>query len=265
MDYELIDSGNGEKFERFGSVKLVRPCAQAAWKRQLGDWKADAVFTREGGNKWKILGKLPEEWNVEVEGIKFKLKRTDFGHLGIFPEQAALWKWIKEHSAPKERILNLFAYSGGSSLAASVAGAEVFHLDAAQGMVAWAKENALLNHCHNIHWLVDDAQKYLSRALRRGDKFDGIILDPPSFGRGKTGEIFKIEHHLHEILQACVGLLSENPSFLLFTCHTPGYTPIVMKQLLEEICPKGKIESGEMILGEGKVVVPSGTFARWTK
>lgn len=268
MDYELLDSGNGEKFERFGSVTLVRPCSQALWSPQLSEkeWgTADAYFTRAGGNQWKIRGKLPEEWVIEVEGIRFKLKRTDFGHLGIFPEQALLWKWIQEKEGNKKRVLNLFAYSGGSSMAAALSGATVYHLDAARGMVAWAKENAALNDCATVHWLVDDAMKYLMRAERRGEKYDAIIFDPPTFGRGKSGEVFKIEEALPIILKSAATLLSDKPSFLLFTCHTPGYTPIVCKQLLQEVCSQGNVESGEMVLeGKQSFRVPCGTFARWS-
>ena len=268
MDYRLIDSGNGQKLEQFGSVTLVRPCASALWtpKLERNIWsKADAVFTRDGGNQWHIKGHVPEEWIIEVSGIQFKLKRTDFGHLGIFPEQAPLWKWIQQNTEAQKRVLNLFAYSGGSSLAAAKAGAEVFHLDAAKGMVMWASENAALNEVGKIHWLVDDALKFLARAIRRGDKYDAIIFDPPSFGRGKSGEIFKIEEHLPFILESCRDLLSNNPSFLLFTCHTPGYTPITMRQLLEDLQGKGKVEAGEMTLvGENTFEVPCGTYARWT-
>nr|NGX55624.1 Ribosomal RNA large subunit methyltransferase K [Chlamydiota bacterium] len=219
-----------------------------------------------GQNRWSMRTSLPQEWEVSVQELRFKLKRTDFGHLGIFPEQAPLWKWIGEKVATrkKPKVLNLFAYSGGATLAAAQAGAEVCHLDAAKGMVSWARENAELNGLGKapIRWIVDDARKFLERALRRGEKYDAIILDPPTFGRGKSGECFKIEYHLPKMLDHCRALLSDRPLFVLLSCHTPGYTPTVVRQLLRERWYKGEIEAGEMTL-DGEFVVPSGVFARW--
>jgi 23S rRNA (cytosine1962-C5)-methyltransferase len=273
MDYELLDSGDGRKLERFGSVVLARPCAQALWSRRLSEdvWEdADAHFTRIEGLRWETMRHIPKEWEVEIEKIRFKLKRTDFGHLGVFPEQALFWGWMQKYLAPypRARVLNLFAYSGGSTMAAALAGAHVTHVDAAKGMVDWAHENARLNNIdkQSIAWIVDDARKYLAREIRRQEKYDAIILDPPSFGRGKSGEIFKIEKELVSLLHMCGDLLSSSPLFVLFTCHTPGVTPLVMEQLLREISPQGSIVSGEMTL-EGNVdafVVPSGNYALWT-
>ncbi len=277
--YALIDSGNGRKLERFGSFLISRPCSQAVWEPLLSEneWnQAHAIFTREGDNKWIKKVAMPDAWSIEVAGIKFKISPTDFGHLGIFPEQKPFWDWIqtivkqahaKRNEAPK--VLNLFAYSGGSTLAPAKAGAEVCHLDASKGMVAWARENSALNGLENapIRWIVDDVTKFLSREIRRGKKYDAIILDPPSFGRGNQGEVFKIEEDLLPILKNCKALLSDKPLFILFSCHTPGFTPIVMRHLLSQMMHdcKGSIDEGEMVLTgqNGVLPLPSGTFSRW--
>lgn len=276
--YQLIDSGHGRKLERFGHYLLSRPCSQAVWKPQLNQdmWnKAHGVFSRENENKWHQQS-IPEVWQIEVSSIIFKISPTDFGHLGIFPEQKPFWAWIqrilKEHSSKEHqlKVLNLFAYSGGSTLAAAKGGAAVCHLDASKGMVTWARENAALNGLEQapIRWIVDDVKKFLLRELKRGIRYDGIILDPPSFGRGSKGEIFKIEEDIIPLLQDCRQLLSEQPLFVLFSCHTPGFSPIVMQHLMAQMMQgiKGKIEVGEMALeGDEKTFsVPSGTYAKWT-
>lgn len=279
QSYALIDSGFGRKLEKFGSFLISRPCAQAVWSPQLSEkeWnKADAKFTREGGNEWISKKPLPDTWNIEVSDIVFKLSSTDFGHLGIFAEQREFWAWIqtvlKEQSSPSPaRVLNLFAYSGGSTLAAAKAGANVCHLDASKGMVAWARENASINGLDKapIRWIIDDVTKFLARELRRGSKYDAIILDPPTFGRGAKGELFKIEEQIIPLLKSCRDLLSDDPLFVLFSCHTPGFSPIVMSHLMTQMMQgkKGKIEQGEMTLfGEPSVFpVPSGTYARWVR
>jgi 23S rRNA (cytosine1962-C5)-methyltransferase len=274
--YELIDSGNGQKLERFGPYLLVRPCSQAVWQKQLHEkeWKkADAIFSRDQENKWTYMRPLPDLWKIECAEIIFKISPTDFGHLGIFPEQTQSWEWIqktiKNSPIEKPRVLNLFAYSGGSTLAAAKAGAAVCHLDASKGMVAWARENAGLNKLENapIRWIVEDVKKFLMREKKRGSRYEGIILDPPSFGRGSKGELFKIEEDIINLLQDCCELLSDRPLFVLFSCHTPGFSPLVMQHLLTQNMPgrKGKIEAGEMILdGNAKTFnVPSGTYAKW--
>lgn len=264
LSYQLVDSGFGQKLERFGKVVLIRPCAQAIWRPSLSkeEWeRADARFTRERGNRWELFRKIPETWTITIEGIRFLLKRTEFGHLGVFPEHAIFWPWMKERLEPGSRFLNLFAYSGGGSLAAAGAGAEVTHLDAAQGMVNWAKENASLNAITSIRWIVEDARKYLARALRRKERYEAILLDPPSFGKGKSSEIFKIERDLPPILESCRQLLSDRPRFLILSCHTPGLTPIVLKQLLEQEL-KGQFDCGELVL-KGPFDIPSGGYARW--
>lgn len=271
--YSLIDSGEGYKLEQFGPYMISRPCSQAVWKKQLPSeiWdNAHAFFSREGQTKWTLQkGRLPEIWQVRVADIIFKISPTDFGHLGIFPEQKEFWNWIQNKVTKGKRVLNLFAYSGGSTMAAAKAGADVCHLDASKGMVTWARENAALNQLDKapIRWIIDDVSKFLARELRRGSRYDAIILDPPSFGRGSSGEVFKIEEEITKLLKSCRDLLTERPSFVLFSCHTPGFSPIVMEHLLKQALSDlpGRIDSGEMVLQGQKDVftLPSGTFARW--
>ena len=279
MAYELLDSGFGRKLERFGDVVLARPCAQAFWRPRLPreEWaRADASFDREDGNRWEGRGKLPDHWILDEGGIRFHLSATDFGHLGIFPEQRAQWRWLREtistatrasSATPPPRVLNLFAYSGGSTLACALAGAAVTHLDASKGMVEWASENAKLNNIGNVRWIVDDAHKFLNRESRRGSKYEGIILDPPSFGRGEGGAMYKIERDFSDTLDLCRSLLSDAPLFILASAHTPGCSPQVMENLLEQTmgAANGRVESGEMLLtgADSVMPLPSGTFARW--
>lgn len=271
-NYSLVDSGLGRKLEQFGSYLLSRPCSQAVWEPKLSQdrWRqAHATFSREDENKWTSNRSLPDSWKVEVANIQFKISPTDFGHLGIFPEQKPFWEWLqtylKNYSNP--RVLNLFAYSGGATLAAAKGGASVCHLDASKGMVAWARENAALNKLEEapIRWIIDDVNKFLARELRRGSRYEGIILDPPSFGRGSKGEIFKIEEDIIPLLKSCKALLSEKPLFLLFSCHTPGFTPLAMHHLMSQLMKEGQIEVGEMALegANGVFAVPSGTYAKW--
>lgn len=271
--YSLIDSGSAYKLEKFGPYLISRPCSQAVWKPQLSQeiWnKADAFFSREGQNRWVFAkGQLPDFWHIKLANIIFKISPTDFGHLGIFPEQHHFWNWIQQTASKGTKVLNLFAYSGGATLAAAKAGAEVCHLDASKGMVAWARENAALNHLElaPIRWIVDDVSKFLARELRRGSRYDAIILDPPSFGRGAKGEVFKIEEEITKLLKSCRDLLSDTPKFILFSSHTPGFSPLVMQHLLKQVLEglPGKIDVGEMLLEGNRQIfsVPSGTFARW--
>ncbi len=268
-DYALIDSGEGRKLERFGPYILSRPAGQALWRPQQPlVWKnVHASFTREGQFNWEREN-LPEEWQISVEGIKFHLKPTDFGHLGIFPEQRPLWRWIREQSHADLNVLNLFAYSGGATLAAAQGGAKVCHLDASKGMVSWARDNAKLNKLDKapIRWIIEDVNKFLIREIRRGTRYDGIILDPPSFGRGAKGEVFKIEGQLVQLLDHCRELLTAKSKFVVLSCHTPGLTPAGLENLLRQSLQglKGTIDSGEMLLeGPDAFPLPSGGFARW--
>jgi 23S rRNA (cytosine1962-C5)-methyltransferase len=263
MEYKLLDSGDEQKLEQFGQITLIRPSPSAIWRphhKKLWE-KADATFTREEG--WKEKKRLPHEWVVTHQGFSFKLKRTDFGHVGLFPEHAGLWNYFEPY-LKGARVLNLFAYSGAATLFCAKHGASVVHLDASKGMVDWARENAVLNGLETapIRWIVDDAFKFLNREIKREQRYDGFILDPPSFGRGKTGEVFKIETHLHELVDKALLLFSEKPRFFALSCHTPGFTPLALKQFLEEKMKGGHVMAGEMIL-PGECAIPSGIYAVW--
>ena len=192
-DYQLLDSGNGRKWERFGDFILNRPCSQAIW-RPKGTCEPHATFSREEGTKWTFQKKLPASWEIQIEGVTMKIAPTDFGHLGVFPEHASLWNWMRERITSGTKVLNLFAYSGGATLAAAQKGASVCHLDASKAMVDWARENADLNNLSSapIRWIVDDAIKFLRREVKRKNRYDGILLDPPTFGRGSKGKCLKL-------------------------------------------------------------------------
>jgi 23S rRNA (cytosine1962-C5)-methyltransferase len=276
--YELLDSGAFQKLERFGTVTLSRPCAQAVWKQTLPpqDWqRATATFFREGGNQWRGRDRLPETWEMDVDGTRFHLSSTDFGHLGIFPEQRDQWRRIREVCSEyaktmgrAPRVLNLFAYSGGSTLAAALGGADVCHVDASKGMVDWARKNATLNQLDDkpIRWIVDDVTKFLEREHRRERQYDLIILDPPSYGRGAKGEIFKIENDLPPLLALIGKLMSPEPLGVLLSCHTPELTPLSLHHLLlQQFGGKGILDHGEMQLrGTSNVLpVPSGSYCWW--
>lgn len=275
-EYELLDSGHGRKLERFGEITLDRPCAQAVWNPQRPAlWKtADAFFTRKQGLEWRGRDQLPNSWIAEVNGVRMKLSTTDFGHLGVFPETRAMWDWIRTALGEATRrrsdplhFLNLFAYSGGATLAAAQGGAHACHVDASKGMVQWARENAALNALedHPIRWIVDDVNKFLSREIKRGRRYDAILLDPPSFGRGKGGELYKIEHALLETLELVKKVLTDQPCFVYLTSHTPGFTPIVLENLLQQLLGQGQVKCGEMLLtgADDVFTVPSGTWARF--
>jgi 23S rRNA (cytosine1962-C5)-methyltransferase len=268
--YTLLDSGNGRKLERFGPIVISRPCAQAVWNQTLSkkEWeRADGVFTREDSKGW--LKGIEKPWECTISEIRFKLATTDFGHLGVFPEQALHWRWMNELIASQKReveVLNLFAYSGGATLACAKGGARVCHLDASKGMIAWARENCALNGLNQapIRWICDDVMKFLAKEERREKLYDAIILDPPSYGRGAKGEVFKIEEKIIPLLQSCQKLLKKDPLFFLFSCHTTQFSPLVMKHLVEDLFGFSDVEVGEMAI-EGKRPLPSGTFARWQR
>lgn len=271
--YELLDSGEGRKLERFGPYVFSRPCATAVWRQRLPRerWDtADAVFDRDGGNSWVFNTSIPDQWNISVEGISFKLATTGFGHLGIFPEQAATWNWLRSTCRQGISVLNLFAYSGGATLAAAGAGAKVCHLDASRGMTQRARENAELNKLGNapIRWIVDDVTKFLEREIKRGNRYDAIVMDPPSFGRGKSNEIFKIEASIMDLAAKCRKLLSNTPEFIILSCHTPSFTPSVLQNILVQgfEVAATSIESGEMLLkgAPPALRLASGTYALWS-
>ncbi len=278
-DYSLLDSGSGRKLERFGGYVLNRPASQAVWKPNLPEkeWdKAHVVVDRDGKRTILNRDRIPDTWSTTIEGIRFKLSVTDFGHIGVFPEQRANWAQLKQlvaaslEAGRQPNVLNLFAYSGGSTLACALAGAKVTHLDASKGMVTWARENAELNGLKDapIRWIVDDVLKFCDRELRRGNKYDGIILDPPTYGRGKANEVFKIEEHLPPLLETCSQLLTATPSFVLLSCHTPGFSPVVLTHLLRQSLGDrpGSYTPDEMLLEGSDAEIfplPNGTQCFW--
>lgn len=268
--YEFLDSGNMKRLEKFQDYILIRPCAQAVWApTQEALWdQAHATFSREGKNTWEFHKKMPTFWDMDIEGVKLQLTTTDFGHLGTFPEHCNQLTFMKKHFLKKKnpKILNLFAYTGLSSLVLAKEGAEVTHLDASKKAVQWAKDNAKLSDLENapIRYITEDVLKFLKREQRREAAYDGILLDPPSFGRGTKNEVFKIEEHLLELLELCKSLLSKNPLFIVFTCHTPGFTCQVLENLMKQVFGKnGQLESGEMLLtSEKSYPLPLGAYAR---
>jgi 23S rRNA (cytosine1962-C5)-methyltransferase len=272
-DYQLIDFGNGRKLERFGGVLLDRP-SPAADRFSVADaaaWRKAARFEKGTSQTGQWSGeRLPESWLIEVSTLRLELRPTDFGHLGIFPEQAANWNWLRDLPLANQNVLNLFAYTGGSTLAAALAGAHVTHVDAAKNIVAWARANAAHNALaeYPIRWIVEDALKFTQREVRRGRKYAGIILDPPSYGHGPGGEAWKLESDLIKLLSACRSLLDQRPQFVLFTCHTPGITPSIAAELLAEYlpAPRGATrEQNEMqLVSSHGEKLPSGVFARWS-
>jgi 23S rRNA (cytosine1962-C5)-methyltransferase len=276
--YALLDSGDGRKLEQAGPFLLDRQAAAAVWKPNLAaaKWKqADAFHHRSesGGGHWDARSTLPESWRVTHGDLVFEVKPTPFGHLGLFAEQEPQWSWLEEFVSAQERdpapqILNLFAYTGGTTLALARAGARVCHVDAARGVVDWARRNAELNGLSDkpIRWIVDDCLTFLRREQRRGRRYDGIILDPPSFGRGRNQEVFKIDRDVRPLLEACGRVLTESPLLFLLSCHTPGYTAGVLENLVQAVLPDGHLASagGEMHVTErdsGRRL-PAGSFYR---
>ncbi len=279
-DYELIDASDGERLERWGKYILVRPDPQIIWKDAAKSqmWnKADGIYRRSqnGGGGW-IKQKTPESWDISYEhlGLKFRLKPMGFKHTGLFPEQAANWDWFSELIKKADRpirVLNLFAYTGGATVAAAKAGAQVVHVDASKGMVQMAKENAGLSGLENapIRYIVDDCKKFVEREIRRGNKYDGIIMDPPSYGRGPSGEVWKLEDSIDEFVGLVSKVLSDEPLFFLINSYTTGLSPLTMSYILDLKVKKrygGKIESGELGLRvtESGAPLPCGASSRWT-
>ncbi|HJO94148.1 MAG TPA: class I SAM-dependent methyltransferase [Victivallales bacterium] len=272
-DYKILDSGNLQKLEQVGPYILIRPALNAFWPRTLSDalWdKADALYQRNssGSGKWTWFNKLPSTWNIIYGGMKFIVKPTDFGHLGFFPEQKDNWDWLRSTISNNKSIktLNLFAYSGGSSLAMAEAGANVCHVDAAKGMVDWAKNN-LDNNTHiktGIRWIVDDVTKFMLKEIRRKSYYSGIVLDPPSFGRGPRGQLWKIENDLISLLENCKNVLDKNPQFLLLTMHSHGFSENSLSRILKSVFPNNnKISTGEMtVVEDNGNKITAGLYAR---
>ena len=286
-DYEVLDASCGEKLERWGDYILVRPDPQVIWStaKEHPGWKRPNGHyhrSKKGGGSWKFHD-LPETWSVRYPGacggLTFRLKPFQFKHTGLFPEQAVNWDWMskKIKTAAQERevsVLNLFAYTGGATLAAAKAGAKVVHVDASKGMVGWAKENAKLSGLGDapIRWLVDDCMKFVKREIRRGHRYDGIIMDPPSYGRGPGGEIWKIEEAIFDLLKACAQLLDDDSVFFLLNSYTTGLQPATMHYLLSSALRDRGIGGGETAADEiglpvtsSGLVLPCGASCRWER
>lgn len=270
MDYELLDSGDGEKLERFGQYVLCRPDPQALWERKLpaSVWDScDARFERKGEKgTWHSAKELPKEWEIQYGGFTFLIKPTSFKHVGLFPEQVENWDWVAARGA--KSVLNLFGYTGAATLAAAKAGASVTHIDASKTAVEWGRKNAELSHLATapVRWIVEDAMRFVDRELKRGTKYDGIILDPPSFGHGPNDELWKIEEDLIPLVRKCGELLTEKPSFILLNGYAEGYSHIAFQNLIAPIATLHgwTVEGGELTIPEKDTtrLLPAGIYAR---
>ena len=275
-DYEVLDTSSGEKLERWGDYFLVRPDPQVLWDtpKKLRQWKKpNGHYHRssKGGGQWEFFD-LPKIWDIQYKDLKFHLQPFSFKHTGLFPEQAVNWYLFSDKIRKAKRpvkVLNLFAYTGGATLAAAAAGASVTHVDASKGMVNWAKENAVSSGLKDapIRWLVDDCVKFVEREIRRGNTYDAIIMDPPSYGRGPKGEIWKIEDAIHPLVKLCTKILSDNPLFFLINSYTTGLAPAVLTYMLATELKNfhGTVESSEIGLpvSESGLVLPCGASGRW--
>jgi 23S rRNA (cytosine1962-C5)-methyltransferase len=284
-EYELLDSGEGKKLERYGSYILSRPDPEALWKKTLSEkeWgKAQLEFIRSGTkNKWIIKNGIPNNWNISFGDFTFSIKPTSFKHTGLFPEQLPSWQWMEgiiknyelriKNGEQKPTVLNLFAYTGGATLACAKAGAEVCHVDGSKAAVEWARLNAEISGLKDapIRWLIEDVTLFLKREIKRGRKYDAIIMDPPSFGHGPKDELWKIEEDFLSLMNLCKQVLSDDPLFILINGYTAGYSSIVYQNNLIDLMKdyKGKIEGGELVIEESvsKRLLPCGIFARWER
>ena len=276
-DYEVLDASSGEKLERWGDYILIRPDPQAIWntpKTNPGWFTPNAHYHRskKGGGSWEFFD-LPKQWSISYKDLNFNLKPFSFKHTGLFPEQAVNWDYMmaKIRGAKGSKILNLFAYTGGATVACAKAGAAVTHVDASKGMVTWAKENAASSGLEDapIRYLVDDCAKFVEREIRRGNHYDGIIMDPPSYGRGPGGEVWKIEDMIHQLVARCAKLLSDEPLFFIINSYTTGLQPAVLSYIINtEITAYhgGRVQAGEIGLPvkDNGLVFPCGATARWS-
>lgn len=279
-DYELIDADNGERLERWGDIILIRPDPQIIWNEGHRDerWnKAHAIYHRSssGGGYWETLKKVPDVWSIKYNDLTFRLKPMGFKHTGLFPEQAVNWSLAQKLIREKNKevsVLNLFAYTGGATVACLAAGARVTHVDASKGMVGWAKENAVASGLADkpVRWLVDDCMKFVKREIRRGNKYDAIIMDPPSYGRGPNGEVWKLEQQLSELLTDVGKILSDDPLFFFLNSYTGGLSPTILNYMVKScIAPKkiGTVFTDEIGIKVTKrnVILPCGNTTIWTK
>ena len=302
-DYRIIDMANGQKLEKWGDYTLSRPDPQIVWKNKSypEEWKkADAIYSRSktGGGSWDYKKKLPTSWQIKYKDLTFNIKPMGFKHTGLFPEQAVNWDWmrskienarirtktkkaykgkenqikdIKVEDIKREiKVLNLFAYTGGATVACLAAGASVCHVDSSKGMVTWAKENVTSSGLaeKKVRYIVDDVQKFVNREIRRGNKYDAIIMDPPSYGRGANGEVWQFENNIYDLVELCTKVLSDNPLFFLINSYTTGISSSVLANILNLTVAKkykGKVESGEIGLPmeNSSLVLPAGIFGRW--
>ena len=279
-DYELIDCSCGERLERWGNITLIRPDPQVIWKTEKKNplWKkADAIYHRSqsGGGQWEIRNKIPDFWTIGYRDLTFNIKTMGFKHTGLFPEQAVNWDYTAEviENANREvKVLNLFAYTGGATVSALKAGASVCHVDASKGMTLWAKENAVSSGVadKSVRWIVDDCIKFVQREIRRGNKYDIIIMDPPSYGRGPGGEVWKLENEVYGFVELCSQVLSDDPLMMLINSYTTGLSPSVMEYILGAVVKKrfgGKVTGSEIGLRttENGLILPCGASAIWSK
>ncbi len=275
-DYEVLDTGDGEKLERWRDIVLRRPDPQAIWPRQRPElWaKADAHYHRsaKGGGEWEFFRRLPERWTVKYGELEFYVRPTGFKHTGLFPEQAVNWDWMAgliRRAGRPVRVLNLFGYTGGATLACAAAGAKVTHVDAAKGMVQWAGENRKLAGVDetSVRWIVDDALKFVQREARRGNVYEGILMDPPSYGRGPGGEVWKLENELFGLVEACEKVLAPDALFMLINSYTTGLQPAVLNNMLTMTAAKsraGRVTADEIVLPvTAGGVLPCGASGRW--
>ena len=275
-DYQILDMANGEKLEKWNNITLVRPDPQIIWKQKTypEKWKkADAKYSRinTGGGAWNYNKKLPSAWRVKYKDLVFNIKPMGFKHTGLFPEQAVNWDWMinKIKSTNKEiRVLNLFAYTGGATVACLSAGASVCHVDSSKGMVSWAKENVTSSGLQDrkVRYIVDDVVKFVNREIRRGNKYDAIIMDPPSYGRGTNGEVWKFEDNIYDLVELCSKVLTDKPLFFLINSYTTGISSMVLENILKlNIHAKGKFSNGEIgiQMQNSNLVLPCGIYGRW--
>ncbi len=275
-DYEILDMANGEKLERWGDIVLIRPDPQIIWKEKSFPEKWEKVNARynrssSGGGGWKYNKRIPENWQVKYKDLTFNIKPMGFKHTGLFPEQAVNWDWMIEkiQNAKREiKVLNLFAYTGGATVACSYAGASVCHVDSSKGMTTWAKENIISSGLEKrpVRFIVDDVVKFVNREIRRGKQYDAIIMDPPSYGRGANGEVWKFEDNIANLVELCSKILSDKPLFFLINSYTTGISSTVLENILRlNIKKKGKFSNGEIgiPMSNSKLVLPCGIFGKW--
>ncbi len=270
-DYQILDTSDGEKLENWAGVILIRPDPQIIWKtsKENENWnKASGHYIRSanGGGEWEFSKKIPESWNISYKDLKFVVRPTGFKHMGLFPEQAVNWDYFMD-IIPKQnreiKVLNLFAYTGGASIACAKAGAKVCHVDSSKGMIAWAKENAQLSNVDTIRWIVDDCIKFVNREIKRGNTYDAIIMDPPSYGRGPNGEVWKLTDNIHEMVKLCSKVLSDNPLFFVLNSYSTGLSPSVMEYMLR-VELGGNVTSDEIGIKTPNGDFPCGSTAIWT-